>query len=442
MFVRSPWFARLTFLAAAMAAWAGDVRAQDQSLDAYKILRSLQFVQDSLVRGDHSAADLQRYLLDSLDSRLRTAENSSLADTRNADAVFIYVMSGGNPATLNFLAARDTQGYLDARVVNVLQKYLDGRGAQVSNSLAGLADEYEGSAIGPYLNLVAGNVVYAANPGQALTFYDRTRLDAPGTILEEAALRRSIVAAVALKDSERAFGYSVRYARRFLHSPYAGQFADLFVDLAVTGQPAIGTDRVAEVAELMDADRAQELYLRISRLATLKGKYDLASFAAERANKLNAVLDGKGMAVLPGLYEQISKVSSSNVSEVIGDLAAIPRDGLSDRDKALLDAAQRIGEEIVKPVAMPPSSGDDINAQASGAHDAPAAGTVAKAAGPVPSGVPPAPASAAGPAAIAAKGAAPVAAKGPDAAVDDFVAQGKNKLGEIDSLLAKEDGDK
>jgi chemotaxis protein MotC len=436
MFSRRPWFARLSLLAAALAAWSMDARAQDQSLDAYKILRSLQFVQDSLVLGDHSASDLQRYLLDSLDQRLRSTQNTALADTRNADAVFIYVMSGGNPATLNFLAARDTQGYLDARVVNVLQKYLDGRGAQVSNSLGALADEYQGKTIGPYLNLVAGNVASSVNPGQALTFYDRTRMDAPGTILEEAALRRSIVASVGLKDSERALGYSVRYARRFLHSPYASQFADLFVDLAVTSEPPIGQDRVAEVADLMDPDRGQELYLRISRLATLKGKYDLASFAAEQASKLNAVLDGKGLAVLPGLYEQIAKVSSSNVSEVINGLSSISRDGLSDRDKALLDAAQRIGEEIVKPVPAPVTGDDtkerDVIPVVAAAAPAPA-GT------PAPTSVAAAGASTAPATAAAAAG---TGATAQDAVVDDFVTQGRNKLGEIDSLLAKEGGKK
>ncbi|MGA1831594.1 MULTISPECIES: chemotaxis protein [Rhizobium] len=416
MFARRYWFVRSTFLAAALAAGAAETRAQDQSLDAYKILRSLQFVQDSLVLGDHSASDLQRYLLDSLDKRLRSADNGTLADTRNADAVFVYVMSGGNPATLNFLASRDTQGYLDARVVNVLQKYLDGRGGQVATSIASLSQEYQGSPIGPYLNLVAGNVNYPTDPTAALIFYDRTRIDAPGTILEEAALRRSIVASASLKDVDRAFGYSVRYARRFLHSPYASQFADLFVDLAVTSAPGLGHDRVSEVADLMDPDRAQELYLRISRLATLKGKYDLASYTAEEARKLNDVLSGKGRTLLPGLYEHIAKVPSSNVSQVVDQLSSISREGLSDRDRALLDAAQRVGEEIVRPVDISGSSEDtptpDGSTQTADAKPDPTtAGSVV-----------------------------PNAATATNAAVDDFVTQGRNKLGEIDSLLAKEIG--
>lgn len=418
MFARRHWFVRSTFLAAALAAGTVETRAQDQSLDAYKILRSLQFVQDSLVLGDHSASDLQRYLLDSLDKRLRSADNGTLADTRNADAVFVYVMSGGNPATLNFLASRDTQGYLDARVVNVLQKYLDGRGAQVVSSIASLSEEYQGSPISPYLNLVAGNVNYPADPTAALIFYDRTRIDAPGTILEEAALRRSIVAAAGIKDVDRAFGYSVRYARRFLHSPYASQFADLFVDLAVTNETGLGHARISEVAALMDPDRAQELYLRISRLATLKGKYELASYTAEEARKLNGVLSGKGREILSGLYERIAKVPSSNVSEVVDQLSSISRDGLSDRDRALLDAAQRVGEEIVRPVEITSDSAE-TEIEDSGSETAAAQPDPTTAGSVVPN--------------------EPTAA---NAAVDDFVAQGRNKLGEIDSLLSEEIGDR
>lgn len=418
MFARRNWFVRSAIFAATLAAGTVELRAQDQSLDAYKILRSLQFVQDSLVLGDHSASDLQRYLIDSLDKRLRSADNGTLADTRNADAVFVYVMSGGNPATLNFLASRDTQGYLDARVVNVLQKYLDGRGAQVASSIASLSQEYQGSAIGPYLNLVAGNVNYPTDPTAALIFYDRTRIDAPGTILEEAALRRSIVASTSIKDLDRAFGYSVRYARRFLHSPYASQFADLFVDLAVTNDPAIGHERISEVADLMDPDRAQELYLRISRLATLKGKYELASYTAEEARKLNDVLSGNGRVVLPGLYERIAKVPSSNVSEVVDQLSSMPREGLSDRDRALLDAAQRIGEAIVRPVdisnaAAEADVNDGANRTAGAKLDPTTAGSVV-----------------------------PNASTATNAAVDDFVTQGRNKLGEIDSLLSEESGDR
>ncbi|MNL26534.1 chemotaxis protein [compost metagenome] len=131
---------------------------------------------------------------------------------------------------------------------------------------------------------------------------------------------------------------------------------------------------------------------------------------------MNDVLSGKGRTLLPGLYEHIAKVPSSNVSQVVDQLSSIPREGLSDRDRALLDAAQRVGEEIVRPVDISGSGEDtptpDGNTRTADAKPDPTtAGSVV-----------------------------PNAATATNAAVDDFVTQGRNKLGEIDSLLAKEIG--
>ncbi|MDP2734372.1 MAG: chemotaxis protein, partial [Hoeflea sp.] len=77
------------------------------ALEPYKLIRSLQFVQDSVVQGDHPAMEMQRFLLDVIDKRLRQAEQQVFDDPRNVDAALIYAMSGGNPETLEILAVGD-----------------------------------------------------------------------------------------------------------------------------------------------------------------------------------------------------------------------------------------------------------------------------------------------------------------------------------------------
>ncbi len=172
---------------------SGASRAENQDdLPPYKMLRSLQFVQDSVVLGDNSAGEMQRFMLTTLDDRLRKADKSVFDDDRNVDAVMIYAMSGGNPSTLEYLMSRDVDGRFDNRVADLLRKYLSGKGLLVVNSLADTAKEYRDKKIGPYLSLVAGNVMMAKNPKAALQLFDWARLTAPGTIVEEAALRRSV----------------------------------------------------------------------------------------------------------------------------------------------------------------------------------------------------------------------------------------------------------
>ncbi|WP_427927967.1 chemotaxis protein [Agrobacterium cavarae] len=330
---------------------AGHAEAQSD-LPPAKILRSLQFVQDSVVMGDHSARDMQKFLLSAFDTTLRTSDMSVFSDTKNADAALIYIMSGGNPATLNYLVAKDVQGYFDSRVVNVLQKYLSGRGGLVDKVVSDLIPEYRNNRLGPYLMLIAGNIAYTKDPAAALPFFDDARLSAPGTIIEEAALRRSIMATMQLKQPEKGMVYARKYAVRFLHSPYASQFADLFVSLAIDSFGPVTTKDIGEIAELMDAERAQEIYLRIARQASLQGKMELAQFAAEKANGIAEDTGDTTREPLSKLYSGLSDISGQDVLAAQEKLASIPESELSPRDLALRDAAKTIAEQIMQPPSL------------------------------------------------------------------------------------------
>lgn len=392
---------------------AGHAEAQSD-LPPAKILRSLQFVQDSVVMGDHSARDMQKFLLSAFDTTLRTSDMSVFSDTKNADAALIYIMSGGNPATLNYLVAKDVQGYFDSRVVNVLQKYLSGRGGLVDKVVSDLIPEYRNNRLGPYLMLIAGNIAYTKDPAAALPFFDDARLSAPGTIIEEAALRRSIMATMQLKQPEKGMVYARKYAVRFLHSPYASQFADLFVSLAIDSFGPVTTKDIGEIAELMDAERAQEIYLRIARQASLQGKMELAQFAAEKANGIAEDTGDTTREPLSKLYSGLSDISGQDVLAAQEKLASIPESELSPRDLALRDAAKTIAEQIMQPPSLT------------------AATTVSSNSGPATEGSrAPAPAGKTEEAASQAADAAPL---------KTFFDKNRARLNEIDSMLKQEGG--
>ncbi|UHS55649.1 chemotaxis protein [Agrobacterium vaccinii] len=326
---------------------AGYADAQSD-LPPAKILRSLQFIQDSVVMGDHSAREMQKYLLETIDTTLRTADPSIFEDSRNADAALAYIMSGGNPQTLDYLVARDVQGHFDSRVINILLKYFNGRGGQVEKILTDILPEYRKGVLGPYLMLIAGNIAVNRDPVASLVFFDDARLTAPGTIIEEAALRRSIIAMIQAKQLDKAFEYSRKYAVRFLHSPYASQFADLFVSFVVESEGGVSHDRIAEIAQLMDPERAEEIYLRIARQASLRGEVDLARFATEQSAALTSQTGDVSRAPLSKLYSGLAGVPSGDVHRASETLASIPNDELSSRDLALRDAAKAIAEQIVR----------------------------------------------------------------------------------------------
>jgi chemotaxis protein MotC len=327
----------------------GQLRAEpvSESLMPYSMVRSLQFVQDAVARGDHSAAEMQRFLLTTIDSRLKSAPMSIFKDSRNVDAALVYAMSGGNPATLEHLVARDVDGNFDNRVADALRKYLDGRGTMIAGGIAKMVDEYRGQPIGAYIALITGNVTIPIDPVKALDYYDIARFEAPGTLIEEAALRRSLAIAIHEGDAARAFGYANKYARRYLFSPYASQFADLVVSLTVQRFGEVGIEMVEETLGLLDEPRQQEVYLRLARMAAVAGKDDLARLASARATELSKDLPPKPQAQAT-LYDGLARISTPDVVSAINAITDVPLDQLTARDLALRDAARAIAQEVIR----------------------------------------------------------------------------------------------
>lgn len=325
-------------------AMTGDIEA----LEPYKLVRSLQFVQDAVVKGDHSAMEMQRFLLGVIESRLRSADQRVFDDPRNVDAALIYAMSGGNPETLDLLAVRDKFGNFDNEVVTVLRAYLNGRAAKTKSSLIEVVEVYKNSEIGPYLTLMAANVLAATNDAtDALELFDWARLSAPGTLVEEAALRRSLFVAARKNLVDEALRYAQLYARRFINSPYAGQYADLLVDLVVINYGKVGDDRLDEILSFMDRPRKREVYLRIARKAVISGLRDLAVFASGEAEALAGPGD-KAPQALADLYAGMARIPTDGVDGVLAGLNAVPERQLSGRDRALRAAAQIIATEVLR----------------------------------------------------------------------------------------------
>ncbi len=413
-----------------------------KDLEPYRLIRSLQVVQDAVVRGDHSAMEMQRYLLGIIDERLRAADQGVFDDPRNVDAALIYAMSGGNPATLDQLALQDKFGNFDNEVTTVLRAYLAGQGSKTKSTLTDLVDLYRDTEIGPYLALVAANVSAGMNETKSLKLFDWARLTSPGTLVEEAALRRSLFVAARQGMIDEAIGYAHLYARRFINSPYAGQYADLLVDLFVDNYGKVGDDKLAEVLSFMDTPRQREVYLRISRRAVIKGLRDLALFAAGKADSMADLSDPTPRA-LSDLYKGMVGVSTEGVIAARDSLNAVPEAELSARDKALRQAARLVADEVLRkpdPNSLTQAFSPRINKIPDDVPD------IAQAPGIVPSGIKAEPddgttIAEASPQDAASRSVGARANPAADTEFSDYVAQHRQTLQEIDDLLEGKRGE-
>jgi len=336
----------LALLAAALPA-----RAESQ-LQPFQMVRSLQLVQDRIASGDHAALPMQRKLLEMIDERLRKTGQDGFDDPRNYRAMLVYAMSGGNPATIDTVLSRLVLDEEDLGIGKGLLDYLNGQAVSARTTLGTVDPMKQPPELGAFLALVKGSLAANDNPQGALKLFDQARLLGPGTLVEEAALRRSIGLATTHGDAGRFTLASTQYVERYLRSPYASQFADSFVAGVIALHASIDLAKVGEITTMMDAEQERVIYLRIARRAGIDGLKDLSAFASAKAEKNkggNAVAGQDPRALL---YASLASVTSGTDDEIRAMLARIDRTKLSQDDRKLFDAVAAVAAKMT---GAPPS---------------------------------------------------------------------------------------
>ena len=440
-----------------------------EALQPYQLVRSLQLIQDRIAAGDHAALPMQAKLLEMVDARLRDADAEDFKEPKNFRALLVYGMSGGNPVTVAAAVSRAAPDPQNLAIAKGLIAYLNGRPAGAIEVLKPIDPMSVPSDLGAFLALVKGSLLANDEPAAALVFLDEARLLSPGTLVEEAALRRSVAIAAAQGDAARFALNSTQYVASYLYSPYASQFADAFVSGVITLHMAISQDKIADITSMMDPEREKVIYLRIARRAAIDGLTELSAFASAKAEKGRHGSDNQDDPRAQ-LYSSLSTVTSPTIGEVRAKLGKIDRGKLSQGDRDLLDAAQAVAGEVVapvkaaakdkttpaakndaaKPVAdassagradadLPPVEGAASEQPAVAAPDKPAAGGQAA---PTTAQSDPAPALAPAPAdapsaAPVMPASAPASSSGPDAndPVDAAMTSTRRQLDKIDQLL-------
>lgn len=324
------------------------VQAQnlDSSAPLYTLVRSLQYVQDTVVSGDFSAMEMQRFLLEQVDRKLREAQPEDFDDPRNVDAALIYAMSGGNPKTLDLVVAQDKYGYFDEEITSIMRAYLNGLIPSTKKPIEDIVDDYLNTAIGPYVALIAANVKAAAKDLKAVELFDLARLVAPGSLIEEAALRRSILISINHSKFDKALSLAHIYARRFNKSPYNVQFSQLIIEMIVQNLDNIDEVLVDEVISYLPVKQQKAIYLRIARTGVVNGNDIMAVKANEKAH----LFEGERNAyynMMANLYASINELPKGETKELLDDIANIKRRSLSPIDRPLHDAAMLLAEQII-----------------------------------------------------------------------------------------------
>lgn len=326
--------------------------AEGLALEPYKMVRSLQRMHDEIADGDKSALGMQREMVKLIDEGFRTMEAAAFRDPKNARALISYAMAGGNPKTLESRIA--DLGQKDDEIVRLavaVLVYQRGAGRTAASRLQDVDPVGIGGLFGASLALVRGLVT--KDDEQARIDFDTARLLAPGTLVEEAALRRLMTIHKRRQDPVSFLRVASRYARRYIASPYAIQFAQEFVNAVVEMDDVMDMTDTIEIIEFMPEPYRGAVTVRLMRKATVEGNTELVRRISELSETETEMADAPEIDPEIGarqvLYARISEVTSENVDKVADELQRIDRSELADSDRNLLDAVIAIARAVTDP---------------------------------------------------------------------------------------------
>ncbi|MDR7040053.1 chemotaxis protein MotC [Methylobacterium sp. BE186] len=321
-----------------------------------ELVRTLQLLQDRIAKGSTQAHLAQRQLLGHIEERLLALEPGTWAAPENLRAAVTFALAGGGPRVLRGILEGGTAAESETGLVLGSIAYLDGREGEARAQLARYDARTMSPGLAGQLALTQAALAVRESPRQAIELLDLARLLAPGTLVEEGALRREIFVLAQGGDAQRFEALSIQYLRRFRRSVYAGNFRQRFA--ASLTRLDFGSDeaRVARLERMLDEiepEGRRDLYLLVARAGLEQGRRETAIFAAERAAGLAG--PDSSAAAQARLYRGAALiVAEGRFEEGQEALRGIERNLLPEGDVALLDAALSTAAQIRTPAADSP----------------------------------------------------------------------------------------
>ncbi len=331
--------------------------------EPWRYLQALQALQDRVAHGDRKAYRAQVRLIAFLGREFATMPDETWKKRLNAEALFVYVLSGGNPAAARGLLERKVEVALPQGALEGAVAFVQGRNGEAWKHLQSVDGHDMSITAQAQLALVKASLRAAAEPLRALDLLARVRLLKPGTLMEEAALRRALFLAGGEGDAKTFMSLASAYIRRFRNSWYVSDFLRRFAWLLVRldyGREPFLVERMEPLISMLTKRRQALLHAAVARAAVLEGKRKLARVSGRRA--LSIYPDAPRFAARVKTWIAAAEVVSPNPDKAMKSLEGVRPDELDERDRKLRTAALVIGRAIIEEPRVPDAGKDKVGA--------------------------------------------------------------------------------
>jgi len=320
---------------------------QAEAKPPYEIVRSVQALHDQMALGSRAAQRAMPGLLRKLGGRLMAEKAAVWRDPRNVRAVVVYLLSGGETRVARKVLTSAKCTAQEKHLIEGALAYLGGNKTIAKAMLSNIDPRSLEPSIGSQLALAQATLIAEENPVKAIRLLDMARVIAPGTLVEETALRREIFLTVETGDFDKFVAMSDQYLRRFRRSVYAEGFGRSFAVSVIRVSQSGNAHQFAQLAALLTdmASRERlELYLNIAQSSLAAGKLEATRWGSGEAAQLaqkNSV-DANRAA----LYDGAVAILTSEYDRGLAEIDKLDAAHLPHEDLLLKEAVQGLAVQI------------------------------------------------------------------------------------------------
>lgn len=328
--------------------------AVEHAKQPYVLVRTLRSVQDEVASGSTNAHELQRRLLRDYGAEIRGLPAGVWDDVRNVRAAIFFVLSGGDPAVLKAVASRPKMPPVERRLVKGALAYGEGRLVDALAMLHKIEARKLDPSLGGIVALIQGTLIGRKDIQKAIVFFDEARLLAPGTLIEESALRQEILLLAREGELERFDLLAAQYTRRFPRSLFARNFRrQFFAGVARQNfkRASEWVSRTETELKKVPASERVGMYLAIAQEAAKGGNIDIARYAAAKARDLSR--PGSRQMARAALYEGAALVVTDEFEKGLALLTEVDVAKLGTADRELHEAALAVARSVSMWPAVP-----------------------------------------------------------------------------------------
>ncbi|HMT13810.1 MAG TPA: hypothetical protein PKE19_03580, partial [Aestuariivirga sp.] len=166
----------------------------------HRKLKLLRRAQDDIVRGQRQGAEDQRRLLGEMAALFESPDYWRLFTPADVTAIAAYVLSGGRPDVAERAAQLDSITPQDRRLLQGVAYYGRGLIREARDRLDDMETRQFPALLAGQITMVQGLIRDDTDYGRRMQLLERAMNSVPGTMVEEAALRRVVVLAAVRGD--------------------------------------------------------------------------------------------------------------------------------------------------------------------------------------------------------------------------------------------------